>query len=675
MAHDLTETDDPVPEKKRLRGNGLDTTPTRKGRALVYVPALSSGHPAQLKASADGPVHAPEARLAEALGLAAAIDLEIVGSGIIPLRMIRPATLIGSGKVKEIAEIVEREHLELVVVDYPLTPVQQRNLEKELKAKVLDRTGLILEIFGRRARTAEGKLQVELAALTYAKSRLVRAWTHLERQRGGAGFLGGPGETQKELDKRMIQDAIDSIKIDLEKVKRTRELHREGRRQVPYPVVALVGYTNAGKSTLFNTLTGAGVLAKDLLFATLDPTMREVKLESGRKLILADTVGFISELPTMLIAAFRATLEEVLAADVILHVRDIADAESDAQRADVLKVLKGLGIATEGPDCPILEVWNKADLLDEERRAFLANQATREVLGAHVVSSVTADGIPALLAAVDERLARRDRTIRLEIDPAEGRFIAWLHQNAEVLDQGMTDKGQMAVSVRLDETRRGRLDAQLTRWARSKARRVPASQGAPWRTVVAAYTCKWLAFHRNGAPEAAHPTPLRPPWPRSTARPSRRGSTSLGVLPRPASLASMNAKRRVNLALVPRRAASGSISRWRARLAITKMRSPNSPSILALSVPSAISVSSSATSSRILARTGPLSGQSKPTRAALLCNLTARVRPGRPTGTSASTPAACCPLPAAPFSAALAFSQKSLATPAERAASSPNTWG
>ena len=430
------------------------------GRAAVYVPVLAARGNGGATAH-DDKTHAPEARLAEALGLAAAIDLEVVAQGLIPLRAIRPSTLIGSGKVEEIKALIGEQHIELVVIDFPLSPVQQRNLEKALGAKVVDRTGLILEIFGRRARTAEGKLQVELANLTYAKSRLVRAWTHLERQRGGAGFLGGPGETQKELDKRMLQDTIDSIKIDLEKVKRTRGLHRKGRAQVPYPVVALVGYTNAGKSTLFNALTGAGVVAKDLLFATLDPTMREVKLASGRRIILADTVGFISELPTMLIAAFRATLEEVLEADVILHVRDIASDESEAQRADVLKVLGELGITTEGPDCAILEVWNKADLVVADRLAELQLKAAREATGAFVISAVTGAGVPQLLGAIAEQLSKSGDILTLSIDPSEGALMAWLHQNTEVLAHDDGEDGRLRYRLRIDKTRVGRLQARL----------------------------------------------------------------------------------------------------------------------------------------------------------------------------------------------------------------------
>ena len=290
------------------------------------------------------PLHSPQDRLAEAIGLAHAIDLDVAEGLTVPVPHPRPSTLFGSGKVEEVRLRVEHEAIELVVVDHTVTPIQQRNLEKAWNAKVLDRTGLILEIFGRRAQTREGRLQVELAHLTYQKSRLVRSWTHLERQRGGAGFLGGPGESQLELDRRLIQDRIDGIREDLTQVVKTRDLHRKGRRKVPYPIVAIVGYTNAGKSTLFNRVTGAAVLAKDQVFATLDPTMREVRLPGGRRIILSDTVGFISDLPTMLVAAFRATLEEVIEADLILHVRDIAHAETDAQAADVEGVLRDLGI-------------------------------------------------------------------------------------------------------------------------------------------------------------------------------------------------------------------------------------------------------------------------------------------------------------------------------------------
>lgn len=328
-----------------------------------------------------------EARLEEAAGLAEAIDLEIAGRLIVVLTALKPATLMGSGKVEEITRLVENTEAELVVVNAQLSPIQQRNLEKTWGAKVLDRTGLILEIFGRRASTSEGRLQVELAHLQYQKSRLVRSWTHLERQRGGFGFLGGPGESQLEADRRLIQERITRIEKQLELVVKTRALHRKGRARVPYPVVALVGYTNAGKSTLFNRLSGAEVLAKDLLFATLDPTMRVIQLPHGRKIILSDTVGFISDLPTSLIAAFRATLEEVLSADVILHVRDVSHAETESQGADVNRVLNELGI-DEVRRSKIVEVWNKLDLLPADERAAREVQAQRKA-GCVLLSAIT----------------------------------------------------------------------------------------------------------------------------------------------------------------------------------------------------------------------------------------------------------------------------------------------
>ena len=403
----------------------------------------------------------PADRLAEAVGLAEAIALEVVAHGVIPLARRTPATLIGSGKVESIAAEVKEREIELVIIDHALTPGQQRNLEKAFGAKVLDRTGLILEIFGERAATKEGRLQVELAHLVYQKSRLVRSWTHLERQRGGAGFLGGPGETQMEVDRRLLQDRIDAIEEDLEQVKRTRELHRKGRRRVPYPVVALVGYTNAGKSTLFNRLTGAGVLAKDMLFATLDPTMRELVMPSGRKVILSDTVGFISELPTSLIAAFRATLEEVTGADLILHVRDIAHADTEAQRGDVEKVLTDLGIAPKEATANIIEVWNKIDLMDADAREIALNRAPRSEPLAIPVSAATGEGIAPLVQTIDERLATHLDEVSVELSAALGGLINWLHEHAEVIGQSVTDGGDMRMSVRIGADALGRLKAKL----------------------------------------------------------------------------------------------------------------------------------------------------------------------------------------------------------------------
>ncbi len=383
-----------------------------------------------------------DARIEEATGLAAAIDLTVVGSQIANLSEIRPATYFGKGKVEEIAARVKDEEIALCVVDCALSPVQQRNLEKAFACKVIDRTGLILEIFGRRARTREGAMQVELAHLDYQKSRLVRSWTHLERQRGGFGFLGGPGETQIETDRRLIQERIFRIKAELEAVKRTRALHRANRKEVPYPIVALVGYTNAGKSTLFNRLTHAEVMAADMLFATLDPTLRLLELPHGGKAILSDTVGFISDLPTMLISAFRATLEEVLAADVILHVRDVAHADSDAQSEDVLEILTELGV--ESGAGKIIEVWNKIDKLKEIPDAVAAGDGVKIL-----VSAVTGQGLDTLLAAIEERLARGRTTLSLKLDPADGAGLHWLYENAEVLSRKDEKSGRIALKLRV----------------------------------------------------------------------------------------------------------------------------------------------------------------------------------------------------------------------------------
>jgi GTP-binding protein HflX len=402
-------------------------------------------------AHANVALRSPEARLDEAVGLARAIDLSVVSSGIVPLSDIRPATFIGKGKVEEIAGLVKTDDAGIVVVDCALSPVQQRNLEKAWGAKVVDRTGLILEIFGRRARTREGALQVELAHLTYQKSRLVRTWTHLERQRGGFGFLGGPGETQIESDRRMIEERIARIEAELEKVKRTRKLHRDSRKRVPYPIVALVGYTNAGKSTLFNRMSRASVLSADMLFATLDPTLRAVELPQGLRIILSDTVGFISDLPTMLVAAFRATLEEVIEADLILHVRDVSHADAEAQSLDVEQVLKQLGIAPHD-GARLVEVWNKIDRLDRDAGISLRNRAERKPAERHpvLVSALSGEGMDRLATEIEARLAARRVTLDLVIDAADGAGVSWLHRHTEVMTKVLRDDGALAITVRVD---------------------------------------------------------------------------------------------------------------------------------------------------------------------------------------------------------------------------------
>ena len=393
-----------------------------------------------------------QARLAEAVGLTAAIHLDVVVAEVAPLARPTPATLLGSGKVEEIGILAKAEEPEVIIVNAHLTPVQQRNLEKAWNSKVLDRTAVILEIFGERAATREGRLQVELAHLNYQRSRLVRSWTHLERQRGGFGFLGGPGESQIETDRRLIAERIVRIKAELEKVKRTRSLGRSARKKVPFPVVALVGYTNAGKSTLFNRLTESEVLAKDLLFATLDPTMRGVKLPHGTKIILSDTVGFIADLPTELVAAFRATLEEVLEADVIVHVRDAAHDESAAQKADVLKVLEELGVP---PDRPMLEVLNKIDLLEPEQRAGLLARNDRN--GAIAVSALSGEGISALLAAFESGVTRDNITLSLKLDASDGSALAFAYRHAQVLER--RDRGsKISLSLRIHPDDLGRFE-------------------------------------------------------------------------------------------------------------------------------------------------------------------------------------------------------------------------
>ncbi len=398
------------------------------------------------------------ARLDEAVGLAAAIDLNVVEAFIVNVAKPRPATFLGKGKVEEVAGMVKAQEIRLVMLDTALTPVQQRNLEKAWGAKVIDRTGLILEIFGRRARTKEGTLQVELAHLEYQKSRLVRSWTHLERQRGGFGFLGGPGETQIEADRRIILERMVRIERDLEQVKRTRTLHREGRRRTPYPIVALVGYTNAGKSTLFNRMTQAEVFAEDLLFATLDPTARVVKLPHGAPVILSDTVGFISDLPTMLVAAFRATLEDVIEADVVLHVRDVFHGDTEAQAADVASILRDLGVDPDRHE-KLIEVWNKADLLPPPEHEQLTNRAalkpaeTRPV----VISALTGEGVDRLLALIEDRLSAGRPVYRVTVTPTDGATRAWLHQEGEVLERRMDAEGNEQVIVRIATEKEPRL--------------------------------------------------------------------------------------------------------------------------------------------------------------------------------------------------------------------------
>ena len=454
----------PLKQKRVRRKTASDKSGSNQGlatRALVLCPVVGHQGRAGANGSPDKHARPSDARLAETIGLAQAIDLETCGEGFVAVPRPRPATLFGSGKVEELSGLVRAENAGLVIVDHPLTPVQQRNLEKAWSAKVLDRTGLILEIFGRRARTKEGRLQVELAHLTYQKSRLVRSWTHLERQRGGFGFLGGPGETQIEADRRVIQDRIGAIHKDLERVKRTRNLHRQSRERVPYPVVALVGYTNAGKSTLFNRLTGADVAAQDLLFATLDPTMREVMLPGGGRIILSDTVGFISELPTTLIAAFRATLEEVVEADLLLHIRDMSDPNHESQRRDVEQVLGALGIDATDDQTPLLEIWNKIDLLDGDERDHALNTAARSGGDAVCISAVTGEGVDDLLGAIEKRIDAGHEMLDFELDAKNGALINWIHENSEVLARQESGPTGYRYSVRISADKKSRLMRRL----------------------------------------------------------------------------------------------------------------------------------------------------------------------------------------------------------------------
>lgn len=410
-----------------MAGKGFDTA-ERPTRAVVLHPDTKARQTRRL----------PEHGLAEAVSLAAALPgLDILWAEVVRLPKVQPGMLFGSGKVAELRARIKADEVDLVLIDGSVSPVQQRNLEKEWGVKLLDRTSLILEIFADRARTREGVLQVELAALSYQRSRLVRAWTHLERQRGGFGFVGGPGETQIESDRRAIDDQVVKLKRQLEQVVKTRELHRAARAKVPFPIVALVGYTNAGKSTLFNRLTGAEVLAKDMLFATLDPTMRGLALPSGQKVILSDTVGFISDLPTQLVAAFRATLEEVLSADLILHVRDISHPETSEQAADVGEILTSLGVAS---DTPQFEIWNKLDLLDPTTREAVTVQAAQRSQ-VFAISALTGEGFDDLLDAVGQALDEERSTVTLDLPFAQGRRRAWLHERGLVIEEAEGEEG------------------------------------------------------------------------------------------------------------------------------------------------------------------------------------------------------------------------------------------
>jgi GTP-binding protein HflX len=428
--------------------NRDETDEVRHGaRAVIALPEMNSG------------LRDTDARLEEAAGLAAAIGLDVTEKLAFRIRQPKPSTLFGSGQVEQIATAARMEEAELVVVDAALTPVQQQNLEKATNAKVIDRTGLILEIFGERAATAEGRLQVELAHLDYQAGRLVRSWTHLERQRGGFGFLGGPGETQIEADRRLIRDRMAKIRRELEQVRKTRGLHRARRERAPWPVVARVGYTNAGKSTLFNRLTGADVMAENLLFATLDPTMRQISLPGVDKTILSDTVGFVSDLPTQLVAAFRATLEEVTAADIILHVRDIAHPDSEAQRADVLAVLAEIGVGQEADEgAPIIEVWNKLDALDPEDHERVLGDAARDE-DVVAISALSGEGIEDLRRTVAEHLLAGARVHSIELAAGDGGAIAWLHQHGEVLEQAMEGE-TLTMDVRLSPDEWDRFQAR-----------------------------------------------------------------------------------------------------------------------------------------------------------------------------------------------------------------------
>ncbi|MCV3241540.1 GTPase HflX [Mesorhizobium sp. ZC-5] len=447
--------------RKTDNGDSGHATGGSTGRAVIIVPILTRERPEENSSGRPRLSRSPEARHEEAVGLARAIDLDPVHTAIVNIADPKPATLLGSGKVEEFAEIVKEEEAELVVVDHPLTPVQQRNLEKALNAKVLDRTGLILEIFGERARTKEGTLQVDLAHLNYQKGRLVRSWTHLERQRGGAGFLGGPGETQIEADRRALQEKIIKLKRELETVRRTRDLHRAKRKKVPFPVVAIVGYTNAGKSTLFNRLTGAGVLAEDMLFATLDPTLRRVRLPHGTPVILSDTVGFISDLPTHLVAAFRATLEEVVEADLIIHLRDISDPDTAAQAEDVEQILADLGVDASNAD-RVIEVWNKIDRLDDSNRERLLDEAAGGQKGPPIaISAITGEGIGALAAIIENRVSGDLETVEVTLAPSQLGQIDWVYRNGDVVKRIDNEDGSVSISLKATAAARSEIESRL----------------------------------------------------------------------------------------------------------------------------------------------------------------------------------------------------------------------
>lgn len=421
-------------------------------RAIVIVPVIydKDHSPKEYNGSS-------QSRMDEAVGLAEAIRLNVVEKLAVNVEKPRPATLLGQGKVEEIAKTISEKKIDLAVIDYSLSPIQQRNLEKAWSCKVIDRTALILEIFGDRARTKEGVLQVELAHLNYQKGRLVRSWTHLERQRGGSGFLGGPGETQIESDRRLLQSKIVRIKRELETVVRTRALHRAKRKKVPYPVIALVGYTNAGKSTLFNRLTGADVLAKDMLFATLDPTLRKIVLPHEQTVMLSDTVGFISDLPTHLVAAFRATLEEVVEADLILHVRDMSDLQNRAHAQDVLNILSSLGVNSDDPN-HIIEVWNKVDLLDDISVAALQNTARASINPVVPVSALTGKGIDKLLATIEKQISGEMVKRQIVLKPDEYGLLDWIYKNGEVIQKSPQEDGSLVVFANLTIQANNRLN-------------------------------------------------------------------------------------------------------------------------------------------------------------------------------------------------------------------------